>query len=409
MLNFKSYLREEKNTHMEHLEDNVLNAGVAGAREALDFIEHLRDTLQGSTGKKVNMSVKWDGAPAIFAGVDPTDGKFFVAKKGVFNKTPKVYKTPADVDADTSGELNEKLKDALKYCSKLGIKGVVQGDFLFSKKDLKVQTINGQKFVTFHPNTIVYAYPFDSASAVTIKRARIGIVWHTSYSGSSFETMKATYNQAITASLRPSKDVWCTDAIYRDASGTAAMTKTETNELNDVLDKAEACFRGIDKKSLDSISDNEEFLILVKTYNNTKVRAGEKITDTSKHVDGLVDYITGKFTKDAAKLKTEKGKAGVEAKKNSILSYMANTPKEQMVKIFDLMNYIVDCKHILVYKLQALKKVDTFLKTNAGFRKTGHEGFVVSDHLNKTAVKFIDRNEFSFANFSPDVLKGWMR
>ena len=55
--------------------------------------------LAGNARSSVNMTVKWDGAP-IFAGIDPSDGKFFVAKKSVFNVNPKLYKTNAEIDAD---------------------------------------------------------------------------------------------------------------------------------------------------------------------------------------------------------------------------------------------------------------------------------------------------------------------
>jgi len=409
MRSFKGFLNEEKNTHMEHLEDNVLNAGYAGARQAIDFLKNLRDTLDGKTKNKVNLSVKWDGAPAVFAGIDPSDGKFFVAKKGIFNKNPKVYKTPAEIDVDTDGDLATKLKDALRYLPKLGIKGVIQGDFLFSKKDLKVQTIAGEKFLTFHPNTIIYAVPVDSVTAKQIKAAKIGIVWHTSYSGKDFSSMKATYNKALSLKLKPSKDVWFTDAIYRDVSGTTTMTAGETDAVDSIMSEAESLLSSIEPKTLNSISNNEELLILVKTYNNSKVRAGEKVADLSAHVDGLVDFISSKFAKEAEKRKSESGKAAIESKKNVILGYLSNTPKSELVKVFKLMNVIVDAKHAFVKKLNAVKNINTYLSTNAGFKKTGHEGFVVSDHLNKNAVKLVDRYEFSYANFSPEVLKGWQR
>ena len=155
MLKFKEFLAEQKNTHMEHAEDDVLNGGVNGTRKSINALRAVRDMLAGHSEKKVNITVKWDGAPAIFAGEDPTDKKFFVAKKGVFNKNPKIYKTNAEIDADTSGDLAEKLKACLKELPALGIKGVIQGDLLFTQSDLKSATIDGEKYITFHPNTLV--------------------------------------------------------------------------------------------------------------------------------------------------------------------------------------------------------------------------------------------------------------
>jgi len=177
MKKFTTYLTETKNTHMEHIEDNVLNGGVQGARESIKFLRSLRDMLSGSSGSAVSVSVKWDGAPAIFAGNDPSDGRFFVAKKGIFAKNPKVYKTPEEVDADTSGDLATKLKLALAHLPALGITGVIQGDFLYSKSDLKTVTFKGEKYLTFHPNTIVYAVPAKSQLARRIRSSKIGIVW----------------------------------------------------------------------------------------------------------------------------------------------------------------------------------------------------------------------------------------
>src|SRR6056300_1438649 len=196
MEKFSSYITEQKNTHMTHIEDKVLYGGVNGTRQAILALRSLRDMLKGTHAG--NVSVKWDGAPSIFAGIDPSDNQFFVAKKGIFNKNPKVYKSAADIDADTSGDLADKLKLALQYLPGLGIKGVVQGDFLFGPGDLSTDTIKGEKYVTFHPNTIVYAIPADSPSAADVLRAKIGIVWHTSYTGSTFESMRASYDVDVT-------------------------------------------------------------------------------------------------------------------------------------------------------------------------------------------------------------------
>jgi len=151
-MNFKEFITESKNTHMTHIEDKVLYGGVDGTRQAINALRGLRDMLAGTS--KGNVSVKWDGAPAVFCGTDPSDGKFFVAKKGIFNKNPKVYKTNADIDDDTSGDLNAKLKEALRYLPELGIKGVIQGDFLFGNGDVSTKNIDGQKYTVFHPNTI---------------------------------------------------------------------------------------------------------------------------------------------------------------------------------------------------------------------------------------------------------------
>ena len=409
MIRFNSFLSEAKNTHMEHLEDNILNGGVEGTREAINFLQSLRDMLAGKTANKVNVTIKWDGAPAIFAGIDPSDGKFFVAKKGIFNKNPKVYKTDADVDVDTSGDLNTKLKLALEYLPELGIKGVVQGDFLYAKSDIKEVTIDGESYITFHPNTIVYAVPKNSLLAKQILASRIGVVWHTTYRGESFETMSASFGEEIATHLKKSKNVWSVDAMYRDISGSANMTETETAQVTQLLSAAGKIFSKLKRTTLEGISDNDELLVRVKTFINSKVREGQRIGDTNKFVDDLVDYITAYYKKEADKLKTDAGKAKVGLKQKELMKYFANTDKTQIVALFDLYNYITDAKLIIVRKLDKAKQIGTFLRTADGYKVTEQEGFVAIDHIGKGAVKLIDRLQFSHANFSSDTIKGWQK
>ena len=407
MKKFTSYLTETKNTHMEHIEDNVLNGGVQGARESIKFLQSLRDMLSGSSRSAVSVSVKWDGAPAVFAGNDPSDGRFFVAKKGIFAKNPKVYKTPEEVDADTSGDLADKLKLALKYLPELGIKGVIQGDFLYSKPDLKTVSYKGEKYLTFHPNTLVYAVPAKSQLAKRIRSSKIGIVWHTSYSGKTFEEMKASFGKNIAGSLVSSKNVWSTDAEYRDVSGTATFTKKDTKIITSILSSAGKVFQKLDAKSLNGISNNTELLLRMKTFLNTKVRKQERISNVKSAVKDMIDYMHNYYQIETEKRKSPKGKAAVDVRKKEVMKYFSNTNKTNLENILTLMNHIVDAKMMLIKKMNQVERLDTFLLTDKGFKATGVEGFVAIDKMGKSAVKLVDRMEFSYANFSPEVKKGW--
>lgn len=407
MLGFTEYLEESKNTHMEHLEDAVLNAGVEGTREAINFLRAVRDMLAGDTSSPVNVTVKWDGAPAVFAGIDPSDGKFFVAKKGIFNKNPKIYKTDADIDDDTSGDLNTKLKLALKHLSALGIKGVVQGDFLYSREDIKEVDIDGKPHITFHPNTIVYAIPKDSELAKTILRSKLGVVWHTTYRGESFETMSANFGEEIASDLKQTREVWSVDATYKDVSGMATMTAAETKEVTQILSKAGRLFRKLDRGVLDGISNDPERLMRVKTFVNSKVREGQRIGNTRKFVDDLITYINDYYGKQEEKRKSEKGKAAQRQRRETVLEYFNRIDKREIVKMFDMYNLLVDAKLIIIKKLDKAKRIDTLLLTANGYEVTGQEGFVAIDHTGKNAIKLVDRLQFSHANFSPDIIKGW--
>ena len=400
-MKFREFITEQKNTHMTHIEDKVLYGGVKGTREAIMALRELRDMLGGSKGGTV--SVKWDGAPAIFAGKDPRDGKFFVAKKGIFNKNPKVYKTPAEVEADTSGDLAEKLKDALKYLPELGIEGVIQGDFLFGRGDLQKKTIDGNVYVTFHPNTIVYAVPVDQAKEIL--SAKIGIVWHTTYKGSSFETMKASYGVNV-SKLRKSKNVWSQDAILRDLTN-ATMTEKETKEVNTHLSAAGKLFNQISGTTLRQLEANPDLAQLIEQYNNTFVRAGTVIGNSRKHTQGLIKWIQNKFQKEIDKRSTEKGKKTQQDKLDAIMEFFSPQNKASLEKMFELQKMIVLAKLSLINKLNSLKKIDTFVRTRQGYQVTGEEGYVAIDKLGGDAVKLVDRMEFSYNNFSPDILKGW--
>lgn len=409
MKTLKNYIVEQKNTHMTHVEDLVFDGGVEGTRQAINFLRDLRDMLAGHSKTKVTATVKWDGAPAVFAGIDPRDKKFFVAKKGVFNKDPKVYKTNADIDADTQGDLNAKLKVALAEFKKLGIKsGVYQGDLMFTD-DKKIVTIDGKKYVTFHPNTIVYAVPAGTELANRIMKAKIGVVWHTTYTGTSFESMTASFGKSIVSKMTQVSSVWMDDANYKDYSGTATFTQAETAEVTEVLSQAGRIFGEIPAATLNAIKDNEDLNMAVNTYNNSKVRAGEQITDTHAHVVGLFNYIHDKFQKEIDTKKTEKGKSAQEEKRKAVLAFFANHDKESIVKIFDLVNLLAKAKLMIITKMNEAGHINTFLKTTNGYKVTGVEGFVAIDHLTGGAVKIVDRLEFSKSNFSPEIIKGWQR
>ena len=410
MKNFKSYLTEAKNTHMEHLEDLVFLEGVAGTRKAINFLRDVRNMLAGHTNGKVTATVKWDGAPAIFAGVDPRDGKFFVAKKGVFNKEPKIYKTDAEIDADTQGELADKFKIALRNFKKLGIKsGVYQGDLMFTKGDLKTETINGEKFITFHPNTIVYAVPYASDLAQKIRKAEIGVVWHTTYTGDSFETMSASFGKSIVDKLKPSSSIWMDDANYHDYSGAATFTAAETEHVTQLLAQIGNLFQEVSSGCLNYISNDDDLLQLVLTFNNSKIRAGQTITNPKQHVKELFNWIHDRYQKEIDAKKTEKGKQGWEEKRKKILSFFANHDQAEIAKIFELSILLGEVKKPIIEKMNKAASIKTFLKTKDGFEVTGVEGFVAIDHLTGGAVKIVDRMEFSRANFSADILKGWQR
>jgi len=374
----------------------------------INFVRSLRDMLAGASRSSVNMTVKWDGAPAIFAGIDPEDGKFFVAKKSVFNVNPKLYKSASEVDADVSGALNSKFKIALAEFSKLGIKGVLQGDLMFTD-DVDTTTIDGKSFYTFQPNTIVYAVDVNSDLGKQIKNAKIGVVWHTTYSGNALQDMKASFGANISG-LNKTSTVWMDDATYKDVSGKATMTATETEKVTASLSSAGSTFRTINSALL------TKFLTLqngftgnlagasLKTYNNSKVRQGQKITNAKAHAQGYLKWVEDTFQKQIDKLKTPKNKEVLEVKKKETIRELKKHTTN-LANIITFQNHIVDAKMGIVSKLNTVKSIGTFIKTSNGFKVVNPEGYVAIDRVSGNAVKLVDRMEFSFNNFT--AIKSW--
>lgn len=410
-MNFTDFLTEanlSKNVHLEHLEDEVLNRGVAGARDAINFLQSLRDMLAGnSTSKTVNLTTKWDGAPAVFAGINPENGKFFVGTKGVFAKNAKLNYTNADIDQNHPNPgLNKKLKIALRYLPKLGIKGILQGDMMFTKGDIKGETIDGEKMITFTPNTITYAVPSDSRLAQNMQAAQIGVVFHTSYTGKTMEDMKASFNIDI-KNLVTTKDVWFRDADFTDVSGSATFTDQETRAITRILSDVGSIFRTSSSIVLNRISTNEKIRLFIKTFNNKKVREGEMIKDTISHVRQMILDIEKQLNDKILDAKRADTKQNRISEKTEVMRFF-RTYAVELKKIFDIQNGIVEAKNMIIQKLQQVEQVaKTFIKTDTGYRITAPEGFVAVDHLKGNAVKLVDRLTFSRDNFN--TAKNWSK
>ncbi len=405
-IEFLKESKEGKNVHLEHIEDEVLNGGVAGARSAINFLQSLRNMLAGHAESKVNITTKWDGAPAIFCGVNPENGKFFVGTKSIFNKNAKLNYTNKDIDENHPAEgLNNKLKYALEHLSKLGIRGVLQGDMMFTRGDLKKETIDGESYITFQPNTIVYAVPTSSKLAQSMMAAQIGVVFHTTYSGKTMEDMKATFNVNL-GGLKTTKNVWYRDASFTDASGSATFTEAETKQISRILSQAGTLFQSIPALTLNRISASDVLLTYIKTFNNAKVREGKKITDTRMHTIELIKYVESQLNKKIQEVKRQDSKKKYISEKTEVMRFFrASAPA--LKSIFDLMNLLVEAKLMIVRKLETIRSIGTFVRTDDGFRITAPEGFVAVDRLKGNAVKLIDRMEFSQANFN--AAKAWSK
>ena len=404
MNNLTTFLTEAKNTHLEHLEDEIINKGVVGGNQAIAFLISLKDMLAGQSKRKMNVTVKWDGAPAIFAGTDPDNGKFFVGTKSIFNKTPKINYTVADINNNHGGGLAAKLIVALKYFPSLNIPGIWQGDLLYTHDDLKGSDIDGERVIMFTPNTITYTVPVRSQMAQKILASKIGVVWHTTYSGNSMSTVKAKFGASVSR-LSKTRNVWSTDATFKDTSGNVMFTASESVAFQKVLNMASGSLKKASSflRIMSSSSESETIPYLLKIFLNSYIRGGEKIENTAKVTAFFGKWLDDRMDQKIKSVKSTAGKKKWTAYKKVIMSEYTKYNKELY---FVIATYITlqTAKTIIIRKLERAEGIGTFIKTPNGYRVTAPEGFVAIDHIGK-AIKLVDRLEFSRANFTAP--KNW--
>ena len=398
---------------MEHIEDEVFNNGVDGARESINFMQSIRDMLSGNAQSKLDLTVKFDGAPAIFVGTDPSDGKFFVGTKGVFNKNPKLIKQLSDIALyEYKGQLASKMAIAFTELQKLDIENVLQGDMMFTQNDLESTEVDGIQYITFQPNTIVYAVPARSALAQKILKAKIGIVFHTTYTGTSLEEMGASFGADVSG-LGNSDSIWYSSAEYEDKSGTVTFTKQETSVITGFLSNAGKAFRKVKTAELNSFLDFQNSLpsgvagIKIKTYLNSLIRKGTSITGVKDHVSNYVKYVTDYAkTKTIGKVKTEKEKKENTKQRDQIIGNITQN-KSTIQAVMEIYANITFAKQMIIEKLNtgAKRFPSTFVRTDSGYKVVNDEGYVAIDTIKGNAVKLVDRLEFSYNNFNG--IKNW--
>ena len=391
-----------KNTHLEHLEDNILNGGSQGGREAVAFLRSLGDMLdQGASEARV--TVKWDGAPAVICGVNPENGRFFVGTKSVFNKVnPKIIYSEEDVDRTYSpGQLAEKLKASYKYLSKLSIPNVVQGDLLFTD-DKYEATIGGETCIAFQPNTIVYAVPKDTDIGQKIDQAKFGIVFHTQYDGRSLDTMSASFGNI---NIQGNTDVFVTSSDFKNASGEANMTRAEKTTYANLVNRTEGSLKQASRfLDLMKTTDMNKFTlnIMFKTFFNTYVRQGRTLIGARNTARDFAAYFSNALDKEIDKKKMKSTKDKYLELKNMGLKFIASNEQAIYMTVASYMN-LQAAKNFMIRKLQKVNTFGTFLRTPDGYRVTAPEGFVAI--RSGRALKLVDRLEFSRANFTAD--KNW--
>ena len=300
-----------KNTHLEHLEDSILLDGQQGVTDAFAFLDLLAKTFSTKSTGNFKITTKWDGAPAIFCGTYPGTGQFFVGTKSIFNKDAKINFSDADIDTNHGHApgLVKKLKSALKYLASLGITGVAQGDLLFTD-DKRIQTIDGVRSLTFKPNTIMYSIPHDSDDFDKANNAKIGVVFHTTYTGNNIGSLRASFGYDV-SKLNTHKDVFVISAELNTLGKDTVLSENEKQKLNRLKGSV-----GLDTKAFDflntirdQITEKDALTVgpKLKQYFNKYVRVGKKVDPA--FTSNFRKYFSQECKKAADAVKQAKTKA----------------------------------------------------------------------------------------------------
>jgi len=392
-----------KNTHLEHLEDDILNQGTEGGFNAINFLRELGDMLTRPQSN-VKVTTKWDGAPAIICGKDPVSQRFFVGTKSVFAKTaPKVIYSEADADAMYEGQLAQKLKDAYKYLSQLPIQGVLQGDLLYTD-DKDTRLVNGEQSIVFQPNTIVYAVPTNSQLGARVARSKLGIVFHTTYTGPTLADMNAQFGANV-SKLQGNPDVMVFSSDFTDATGAAKMTQSEKRQFDMLVNRAEGSLKqaSVFLNILGSYGQSKFMMnVLFKQFFNSYIRQGRPIRNAQDVVQDFKAYYAGLLNKEVASKKTKSAQDKYLQMRTDGLKFLQQNEKSVYFTVASYMN-LIEAKNFIIRRLERVQTLGTFLRTENGYKVTAPEGFVAIRSGN--ALKLVDRLEFSRANFTAD--KSW--
>tara|TARA_R110001592_G_scaffold340189_1_gene628247 strand:+ start:2324 stop:3553 length:1230 start_codon:yes stop_codon:yes gene_type:complete len=400
MNNFKLYyeqyqlIEENAKGHLTHLEELLLTRGEQGYDQARQYLLDLLGMLQGKHKRKLKMSVKWDGAPFIMAGKHPQNGQHFVATKGAFAKEPKLNFTEADIDDPKKGYpegLATKLKAALKFTKQMGIKGLIGGDIMYTNAgELKPMTHDGVEYISFKPNTTVYAVEKDSKLAKEISNSVMGVIWHSAYSDIDDST-KRDISSSEFKQLKKVPGVWMDDAEFTDSTGKVDIDKDEAKQVKDLI------------KTADGIKVNfkplTKYLPLINIYLNSEIREGSFIEDPEGSFKRFLQWTANRNQKAIDKLKSKKGR---DRKSDASTEQLAELKSfdSNIVNLLKKSKLLQQAKQIFINKYNnAVYNTKHFFDNGDGtLRPSNPEGYVAINN-DGNLVKFVDRLEFSRANF----------
>jgi len=391
-------LTEFKRTHLEHIEDIVVTDGYEGGKAVIEYFRGLLLTLKGSSSEAMSVTVKWDGAPAVVCGTNPDNGKFFVGTKSVFAQAAKINYTKKDIAKNHgTDELGQKLLKCLVHLKKLNIQGVVQGDMLFRDEDITRKNIESKPHITFTPNTITYAVPEGGDLGKQIDRAKIGIIFHTTYNGETLADMTAS-GGADVSSFTKSNDVFFDNATYRDVSGSAKFTDDETKQFYNSIEKLETLLNGVPQNLSSVLGQNTDFVPMFQMYINAMVKQGELPNNVNQFLLGFRKFYTDRMQQQMTGLKAQKALQSRQDKMKQMPVFLSKA-KKPLQAMMTFYKAVQQMKAFVLKKMNQAMAIGSFSQTDGGLEVTEPEGFVAVDKSG-SAVKLVDRLGFSRRNLT---------
>ena len=391
-------LTEFKRTHLEHIEDIVITDGYEGGKAVIEYFRGLLLTLKGSSSEAMSVSVKWDGAPAVVCGTNPDNGKFFVGTKSVFAQAAKINYTKRDI-AKNHGteELGQKLLKCLVHLKKLNIQGVVQGDLLYTDEDIVRKNISGKSHLTFTPNTITYAVPEQSDLGKQIDRAKVGIIFHTTYNGETLADMTASGGADVSAFAK-NDDVFFDNATYKDVSGSAKFTDAETKAFYNSIEKLETLLNNVPRNLSNVLGQNADFVPMFQMYINAMVKEGTLPSDVNQFLLGFKKFYNDRMQQQIAGLKAQKA-LQLRTDKMKQMPVFLNKARKPLQAMMTFYKAVQKMKGFVLKKMNQAMAIGSFSQTDNGLEVTEPEGFVAVDKSGG-AVKLVDRLGFSRRNLT---------
>ena len=391
-------LTEFKRTHLEHIEDIIITDGYVGGQAVVEYFRGLLLTLKGTSSEAMSVSVKWDGAPAVVCGTNPDNGQFFVGTKAVFAKAAKINYTKKDIAKNHgTDELGQKLLKCLVHLKKLNIQGVVQGDLLYTDEGITRKNIDGKPHLTFTPNTITYAVPEGGDLGKQIDRAKIGIIFHTTYTGDSLANMNAQ-GGADVSSFAGSPDVFFDNASYKDVSGSAKFTADESQQFYNSIDKLETLLNSVPRDLSSVLGQNTDFVPMFQMYINAMVKQGELPNNVNQFLLGFKKFYADRMQQQISGLKAQKALQLRQDKMKQMPLFLSKA-KKPLQAMLTFYKAVQSMKGFVLKKMNQAMAIGSFSQTDNGLQVTEPEGFVAVDKSGN-AVKLVDRLGFSRRNLT---------